>query len=186
MTSVRSTVRTLRELLAVPAYRRMAAALAGLYEVIFLVSLQDITPGGQGVSVTVVDLGRMFERTGAFTFEAVARITVPGLTVLVAPLNILVGAVLAGLVGLNLLVTYVAFRQPRACSFNRGTGILASVPALLAGGACCAPTIVLILGLQMTSAAVTAFQWTIPLAFVLLLATLKMIVDRTDPELARA
>lgn len=57
------------------------------------------------------------------------------------------------------------------------------MPALLAGGACCAPTIVLILGLQMTSAAFTAFPWTIPVALVLLVAALEMILDRTDPEL---
>lgn len=181
---MRTTVRKLRRLLAPPSHRWLAAGLAAAYEVVFLLSVRDITPGGQGFGITVVELGRMFERTGAMTFEAVARVTVPGLTVLVAPLNLLLGGVLAVLVGLNLLVTVLAFRQPRACSFNRSTGILASVPALLAGGACCAPTIVLILGLQMTSAAVTAFQWAIPASLVLLTLTLKLIVDRTDPELA--
>jgi hypothetical protein len=177
------TIRKLARLLEVRSHRWIAVALAAVYEVIFLVSIRDITAGGTGFGVTVADLGRMFERTGAMTFEPVARVTLPGVTVLVAPVNVLLGAVLAGLVGLNLMVTYLAFRQPRACSFNRSTGLLASVPALLAGGACCAPTIVLILGLQMTSAAVTAFQWAIPVALLLLVATLKMIVDRTEPEL---
>ncbi|MFO8231111.1 MAG: hypothetical protein R6U20_00450, partial [Longimonas sp.] len=98
------------------------------------------------------------------------------------PLNILIGGLLSLLAALNLMVTYVAYNQPSACSFNRSTGVLASLPALLAGGACCAPAIVLILGLQVSSLFITAFQVLIPVAAVLLLITLKLILDRTHPE----
>lgn len=90
---------------------------------------------------------------------------------------------LAVLAGLNLMVTWMAFRQPRACRFNRSTGILASLPALLAGSACCAPAIILILGLQISSLFVTVFQVLIPVSIALLLVTLAAILHRTDPAL---
>lgn len=125
----------------------------------------------------------MFDRTGAITFEPVAQLTLPGLTILMSPLNILMGAVLAVRAGLNLAVTWLAFRQPKACRFNRSTGTLASIPALLAGSACCAPAIILILGLQISSLFVTVFQVLIPVSIGLLVVTLVMILRRTDPAL---
>lgn len=180
---MKSIVRKLAAILSLPRYRRLFAGISAVYLVLFLVALQDITAGGSGFSVATAEWGRAFERAGAVTFEPVARITMPGVTILLAPLNVLIGTVISVLVGLNLLVTYIAYRQPKACSFNRSTGILASFPALLAGGACCAPAIILILGLQLSSVLVTAFQVMIPVAAVLLLVTLKLIVDRTNPEL---
>lgn len=172
---------TLRAILRVPGYRRLALGLGGIYLILFLVALQDITAGGRGVAFLTTDLSRMWERTGTFTFEPVAQLTLPGLTILFSPLNVALGAVLAALAGLNLVLTWIAFRQPRACRFNRSAGILASVPAFLAGGACCAPAIVLILGLQLSSLMVSVFQILIPLSLILLVLTLKLILDRTDP-----
>lgn len=180
---MRSVVRTLTAILYVPGHRTMTTWITTIYMVLFLVALQDVTVGGSGFAVATADWSRTFERVGAVTFEPVARITIPGVTILLAPLNILLGLVISVLVGLNLLLTYIAFKRPKACSFNHSTGILASFPALLAGGACCAPVIILILGLQLSSALVTAFQVMIPVAVVLLLVTLKLIVDRTNPEL---
>ena len=173
---------TLITLLRVARYRRIAMGIGGIYLILFLVALRDITLGGSGVQFMSVEWTRMFQPTGTFTFEAMARLTLPGVTVLIAPLNILIGGVLSLLAALNLMVTYVAYNQPSACSFNRSTGILASLPALLAGGACCAPAIVLILGLQVSSLFITAFQVLVPVAAVLLLITLKLILDRTHPE----
>ena len=58
-----------------------------------------------------------------------------------------------------------------------------SFPALLAGSACCAPAIVLILGIQVSSLFMTVFQVLIPVSVLLLLVTLKLILDRTKPAL---
>lgn len=177
-------LRKLEILLGVGRYRRLALWIGLTYLILFLIALQDISLGGRGFSFQTAEWSRMFERTATVTFEPVARLTVPGLTVLLSPLNLGIGALLSGLVGLNLLVTWIAWKQPAACSFNRSTGILSSFPALFAGGACCAPAIVLILGVQMTSAMVTTFQALIPLALLLLLVTLKLILDRTNAEMA--
>lgn len=173
----------LRTILALRFYRRVAVGVGAVYLLLFLVALQDISLGGGGFQLLTVEWIRMFDRTGAITFEPIAQLTLPGLTILVAPLNILIGIVLAVLAGLNLMVTWMAFRQPRACRFNRSTGIVASLPALLAGSACCAPAIILILGLQISSLFVTVFQVLIPVSIALLLVTLAAILHRTDPAL---
>lgn len=170
----------LRAILALPTYHRFAVGSGMVYLVLYLVALQDISLGGRGFRFLSADLGRMFERTGAFTFEPIAQLTLPGVTILLSPVNILIGIGVAGLVGLNLAVTLLAFHRPAACSFNRSTGVLASVPALLAGSACCAPAIVLLLGLQLSAAMVTVFQVLIPASGILLLITLKLVLDRTD------
>lgn len=173
----------LRAVLRIPGARWLAGGLGLAYVVGFLVVLQDISLGGSGWGWLTTDWSRMWERTGTFTFEPVARLTAPGLTILLSPLNMGTGAILGALVGLNLAVTWVAFRQPRACSFNRSTGFLAGIPALLAGGACCAPAIILVLGLQLSSLMISVFQVLIPISLILLIVTLKLILDRTDPAL---
>lgn len=123
-----AVVRKLAQILEVPLYRRLAAGIAAVYLLLFLFALQDVTLRGGGLGFTTADPDRMLERTGPFTFEAVARLTLPGATVLIAPGNILIGTVLSLLVGLALVVTFVAFRQPSACSFDRSTDVLASLP----------------------------------------------------------
>ncbi len=180
-------LRKLRTILSVQYYRRRALAIGVVYLVLFLVALQDISLDGSGFQLLSTEWSRMFDRTGPITFEPIAQVTLPGVTILLSPLNILTGLALAALAGLNLTVTWIAFRQPKACRFNRSTGILASLPALLAGGACCAPAIVLILGLQVSSLLITAFQVLIPVSAVLLLVTLVLILRRTDTAvIARA
>lgn len=176
----------LRTILAIPFYRNLAVGMGGAYLVLFLVALQDISRGGRGFSFLTVEWTRMFERTGAVTFEPIAQLTVPGVTVLLSPLNLFMGLFLSFLVGLNLMVTWIAFRQPAACRFNRSTGILASVPALLAGSACCAPAIVLILGIQVSSLFMAVFQVLLPASLLLLVATLVLILHRTDTDLLGA
>ncbi|MFW6085038.1 MAG: hypothetical protein ACODAA_07485 [Gemmatimonadota bacterium] len=178
---IRALAGKLRTILSIPFYRLLATGIAAVYLALFLVALGDVSPGGRGFELLTTDPARMFERSGAFTFEPVGRLTIPGLTVFLSPLNLVVGAVVAGLAGLNLAVTWLAFRQPRVCRFNRSTGVLASLPALLAGGACCAPAIVLVLGLQVSSLLISVFQVVIPVSVLLLLVALALILRRTDP-----
>ncbi len=173
---------TLVAILRIPLYRRLVAGIGLFYLVLFLLALQDISTGGRGWHFLTAEWSRMFERTGTFTFEPVAQIIVPGLSILISPVNVAIGVVLASLAGLNLTVTYIAFTQPSACSFNRSTGVLASLPALLAGGACCAPAVILIFGLQASSLLIGTFQVMIPLSMVFLLLALKLILERTHPE----
>ncbi len=49
--------------------------------------------------------------------------------------------------------------------------------------ACCAPTLLLVLGIQATAALITAVQWLIPLALVLLIGSLVWVAQKTDATL---
>jgi hypothetical protein len=179
---MREDLRRLSVVLRVGPYRRIAVGIAALYLPLFLFALQDISVGGHRFEVLTTHWTRMLDRTGTFTFEAVAQVTFPGLTILVSPLNLTVGVVISSLVGLNLALTYLAMRQPRACSMNRGAGVLSAVPALLAGSACCVPSLALILGLQLSSLSIAVFQVLIPLSLLVLLMTLKLILSRTNVD----
>ncbi len=171
-----------RRVLAHHRYRRIIAAVGAVYLVAFLAAIQDLTLPGGGFDLVTTDPAHMLRRTGFLLFDAVAVVTTPLFTLLVSPINIAFGLVLSFLVGLNLTLSYIAWTQPKACSVNGTTGTLGVLPALLAGGACCAPTILLILGIQATAALITTVQWMIPAALVLLAGSLLWISAKTAVE----
>ena len=166
-------------------YRRLVALLAVVYLALFLYALQNITSTTGAFSVVTADPSAMFRRTGFLLFDSVAVVTTPLFTFLVSPVNIAIGLLIAGLVGLNLTMSVIAWRQPRACRTSGAGGVVGILPGLLAGGACCAPTILLVLGIQATAALLTTVQWMIPIAFVLLIGSLLWITQKTQPELMK-
>lgn len=156
------------------------------YLVAFLWMMQNVFVGtdvGFGVAVPVEDpLSHAFQQApGQFAFEAVAVVEFGVVTWLFSPLNTLVGLSIAGLVGLNLALTYLAVTQPRACGIGATSGVFASVPALLAGSACCAPIVAIVFGIQMSGLLLTAFAWLLPVGVALLLVSLVYIAGKVDP-----
>jgi len=78
---------------------------------------------------------------GPLSFTPVASVALGPVTYLFS-LNSVIGLGLAALVGLNLSMTYLAWTQPRACGLGQSsTGLLASLPAVLSGTACCGPVV---------------------------------------------
>jgi len=88
------------------------------------------------------------------------------LVILLSSVNLLVATALAALLGLN-LHGMLALRRTAQCTVISSAGVW---PSLLAGGACCAPSL-LLLGIPGLGAFVSLFAWTLPLAFFLLLAS---------------
>jgi hypothetical protein len=130
--------------------------------------------GDLGVGLTVVEdpLRRLVERTGQLQFEPIALIDLWYVRLLVSPIDGSVGLVLAVLVGLNLAIAYLALVQPRACGMSAGAGAAAAIPALLSGSACCAPVIVIALGVQIGATTLTVLTWLLPLGALLLVGSL--------------
>lgn len=108
-----------------------------------------------------------------FRFEAVAMVEAGRIAFLLSPLNVLVAGALACLVALNVHGAAELRRTPVQCRVPgyRGSGVLASVPALVAGGACCAPVLLLVIGIPGLGAFAGLFGWLIPLSAVLLVAS---------------
>lgn len=138
----------------------------------------EVAPG-----VLVIDdpLGRLFARTGPASFGAVATVDTGVVRLLLSPVNVAIGGVVAGLVGINLGMTYLAVRRPKACGIGAGAGLLASVPALLSGTVCCGPVVLLAVGVQATAVVLTGFAWLLPIGVVLLLASLAYVATKVDP-----
>ncbi|WP_435178812.1 hypothetical protein [Halorussus sp. AFM4] len=158
--------------------------MAVLYLIAYLVAVGHLTLGGSGFNLLVVDqpLSRAFEPIGYGQFEPIARLELPIATFLFSPVNTAIGLGLAGLVGINLALTYLAWRQPQACGLaSSSTGALAGLPALLSGAACCGPVVLLVLGIQASGVLLTAFNALLPIAALLLIGSLLWVSRKIDP-----
>ncbi|QFU84734.1 hypothetical protein [Natronorubrum aibiense] len=133
-------------------------------------------------NLIVVDdpLNRMFLRTGPASFEAVALLDTGVVRLLLSPINVALGLLVASLVGINLGLTYLATVQPAACGIGAGSGLLASVPALLSGTVCCGPVVLIALGIQASGLLLTMFAWLLPLGIGLLLVSLIYVAGTID------
>lgn len=148
---------------------------------LFMVAMQDISTNNSfetGFRTVSDPLDTAFESRAPFQWEPVAQVKAGYLNILLSPLNLSLGMLLAFLTGLNLVFSFIAWRQPHICSANKSTGILSSVPAILAGSACCAPVILILLGVQITAALLTLMSFLIPLAVILLLVNLVVSADK--------
>ncbi|WP_318569973.1 hypothetical protein [Salinigranum marinum] len=158
----------------------------GLY--LYVLGHLRFTGGGGFDSLVVSDpLARMFESRGPLAFEPVAALVVGPLELLVAPVNVAIGAALALLVGVNLAVSFLAWRHPAACGIGsgaRGSGLLAGLPALLSGTACCGPVVLIALGIQASGVIVASFGFLVPAAALLLLGSLVYVGRQVDPTVA--
>ncbi len=164
--------------------RAVFAGTTVAYLLAYLWGIGHLAPGPGGFGVTVVPdaAGRFFQPAfGTFSFEPVAVVSAGPLTYLFS-LNTVIGVVLAGLVGLNLAVTYVVWRQPKACGIGtRSAGALAGIPALLSGAACCGPVLLIAVGVQATGLLLTTFEFLLPIAAGLLLASLLLVGRQVQP-----
>lgn len=135
-----------------------------------------------GFSWLVVDepLVRMFEQRGPISYEPIAVIDIGFGTLLFSPIDAAIGVLLAGLVGLNLSLAYLALVQPKSCGIGAGAGFAASVPALLSGSVCCAPMIILAIGIQASGTLLTVLPWLLPVGVALLFGSLVYVAGLVD------
>ena len=172
-------------LLVVRRYDSLAITTAVLigYLVAFLWAVGDFavrTDVAANLIVVEDPLSRMFDRTGPVSFEAVAMIDTGFIRLLVSPVNLGIGLLLAGLVGVNLGLTYLAVVQPAACGISSGSGLLASFPALLSGTVCCGPVVLIALGIQATGLILSMFAWLLPAGIILLLLSVVYVAGTID------
>lgn len=177
-----ATSATLRRRDAQVVFAGVTVGYLGLY----LYAIGHLAPGLGGVGLTVVDdpIGQFLRPAlGPLSFTPVARVTLGPLTYLFS-FNTVLGLGLSALVGLNLALTYLAWTQPKACGIGRSsTGILASLPAVLSGTACCGPVVLIAIGIQVSGVLLTAVQYMLPVAFVLLVGSLLLVGRQVDPQI---
>lgn len=152
----------------------LAGGVALVYGGLFLWLTGDLGGGGGGgLHATFPSWERVWEARGPFHFEPVGLIEAGPLVWTFSPVNTLVAWGLGLLLGTNLVLAWRLRRVSRVCGWQAsGTTLLSSLPALLAGGACCAPLVLIWLGLPLAGALASMTPWLIPLATLLLLASL--------------
>lgn len=141
------------------------------YLILYLYVIGDLRFTGGNYSIRIADTTLMFKQISPFYFEGLAVISTPFITLILSPLNLFIGGLIAALVGINIAFSITGFRHPQECSTNNATGLLSVVPALLGGSACCGPILIFVLGLQASSTLLTFFGILIPLALLLLILT---------------
>jgi hypothetical protein len=152
----------------------LSSALGVVYGLFYLFMLGDLDIGRSGWSWVSLgwDWQRLFAQRGPWHFEALAGLHAGPLIILLSPLNLLVATLLGGLLALN-LHTALTLRAQRQCSLVASSAWSASLwPALLAGGACCAPSLLLLLGIPALGAFIGLFAWLLPLSLLLLVLSL--------------
>jgi len=156
------------------------AAVSAAYLLVYLWAIGHLAAGLGGFGVTIVDdpLSTLLQSDGTVSFRPVASVVLGPVTYL-ASLNTLLGSAVAALVGLNLALSYLAWRQPAACGIGQSSsGLVAGIPALLSGTACCGPVVLIAVGIQASSALLTAFQFLLPAAVLMLFGSLLLVGRR--------
>jgi len=161
-----------RQLFAERANLATAGTVALLYLVLYQASLGDLVVdlAGRPLAWTAAAGWQplLFRERAPFQFEPVAVLEAPGLVWLLSPVNLVVGAALGLLAGVQIALVRIARRCSQACGLGPFSGVLVGLPGLLAGGACCAPLLFLLLGVQITTSLVTLVGLLVPAAFLLL------------------
>lgn len=179
--AVGATPRTLRYALAARRERRVGGIAASLILVLYLLAIGDvaISFAGRWAAAPAVRFApdRLLLARAPYLFEPVLALH-PGshVAIFLSPINLLLGATVAALAGLNIALAAYGARQAVACRRPGYSRALAVLPAFLLGFACCVPTFVLALGAG-TAAAILPVLLPIrplfyPLTLVLLLGAL--------------
>lgn len=115
----------------------------------------------------------LFRQRSPFLFESIGALYLgPNLKLFLSVPNMTLSVILGSLVGTNIALSYYSFRQ-LGLSGGRGViNLLGTIPAIVSGAACCVPTIILVVGLQLTATLATAWSFFVPLSMGLLLLSL--------------
>ena len=188
--AARAIWRDIRGTLSMRRYRRIAAATAVGYVLVYLIAIQDIGISldgqyGRVASVPSIDVvtdwtDRLLAARAPFLYEPVAAVyPLAHVALFFSPGNLLVGSALGILLGLN---AAVALHAPTRCRTSFA-GALGALPGFLLGFSCCAPTLILLLGTGFAATILPAFipvrAYLLPLALALMTATLAWTVLRT-------
>lgn len=110
---------------------------------------------------------------------------------LAPPAPILFAALLVGaLVGANVALAVETLACARSCGRSSAVGVLGALPSFLASFACCAPTVLFVLGGNAAVAVVALIPYAVPLALALLVVSLAWSAARfarvsADPDAIR-
>jgi hypothetical protein len=161
--------------------RYLVTALVALvaYAFLYLVAAQllvwqgSIESSASAVHISSDWRALLFRQRAPFLYEPIGVLALgQRLRLYLAVPNLAIALLLGMLVGLNAAVSYHSFRTR---TFRGAPGIaslLGTIPALVGGAACCVPTLVLVIGLQMSATLIAVWPLFVPASATLLIVTL--------------
>lgn len=153
------------------SYRWLAIILACTYGIVYLYAIGDLsfsTVPSWDAYIAELSLERVFTARSVLMYEAVAVVEVGYLVCLISPLNLLMAGLLSSLLAANIHGALYLRSQPQHCSTGKGGLFAGALPALIAGGACCAPSLILLIGIPALGAFSAFFGWLMPLSLIAL------------------
>lgn len=114
----------------------------------------------------------LFKMRAPFLFESIGAIYLGNLKIFLSIPNILIGTLLGTLVAANITTTYYSFKMLGLKGVKGVGALLGTVPAIVSGAACCVPTLILVVGLQLTATLAAIWSFFVPASFGLLLISL--------------
>lgn len=187
-TALARTRRGLAAALADPVAVAVLLASTAVYTLVYAVAVGDLGAAPRSAGVAGTDAGAVSVTAvaaplaRALSGEGVVLVTVGPVEYLFVPATLTVAVAIGLLVGANLALSALAWRQPSVCDISPASGLAAGLPALLSGTACCGPLVFIVLGVQATSATLTAIAWLRPAAVLLLVASLLWAGWRLDVQ----
>ncbi|MBW6389828.1 hypothetical protein [Billgrantia antri] len=168
---MRALLRVVSSLLSRPGTASAVGAIMVVYALLYLWLTGDIMGGGHGGWLALFPAWeRLWQTRGPLQFEPVGLFFLGRLVWTFSPINTLLALTVGLLIGLNAVAGWRVWRSPRHCSLGAASsGLLGSLPALLAGGACCAPLLLIWLGLPFAGALASLAPMLLPGAALLLL-----------------
>ena len=180
-----------RLLISILTTRRfLVAALVSLvaYVVLYLAAMQYliVSPGETEslVAVSVVPDWRnlAFRSRGSFLFEPIGVLEIAPLVIFLSIPNLGIAIVLGLLVGANVAASYYGFHALGMRGVRGMHALIGTIPALISGAACCVPTLILVIGLQLTATVAAVWSWLVPISALLLALSLWWSLHRMVSE----
>lgn len=153
-------------------WRVMGTAGGALFFLLYLYAIGDLDIDRRATwQLMMADASpdHWMQARAPFLFEAMALLEAGWLVWLISPVNLLIAGLLGGMMALNIHGIFSLRTIPQSCGIGgRYAGAGGAVPALLAGSACCAPSLLLLLGIPGLGAFSAFFPWLVPLSVILL------------------
>lgn len=170
------------KLLSILSQRRYlvtAVLAAAAYALLYLAAARLLVwQGGAEPSAAMVDISSdwrtlLFRTRAPFLYEPIGVVALGRhLTLYLAVPNIAIALLLGVLVGLNVAVSYHDFRALALRGTRGFASLVGTIPALIGGAACCVPTLILVIGLQMSATLIAVWPLLVPASAALLIAAL--------------
>lgn len=124
----------------------------------------------------------VFRQRAPFLFEPMGALHLGPLVLFLSIPNLAIGLLLGVLVAANIAVSYYGFRASGMQGVRGLHALIGTIPALISGMACCVPTLILVIGLQLTATLAAAWSLLVPISAVLLLISLWWSLHRIAAE----